>query len=124
MRDKCLLKECRTIPFRIDQFIELLDLIADLDGESIGLEFASVTNGFHTVEPSSDHSSSIQHGVSANASSHHYPEKLLPKDGPAIHSAFEAIRCPVERSLKCSSLTNRERITTDPAHGQDNLVFW
>ena len=31
----------------VDQFVELLDLVTEFDGQRVGLERASVANGFH-----------------------------------------------------------------------------
>jgi hypothetical protein len=40
-------KECFPILFVGDQFVQLLDLVAELDRERVVLELTGVTNGFH-----------------------------------------------------------------------------
>ena len=45
--DVGLLEELRAVAFRSDQFVKLLDLVAELDRERIGLKLAGVADGLH-----------------------------------------------------------------------------
>ena len=45
--DVGLLEELGAVAFRRDQFVKLLDLIAELDGERIGLKLAGIADGLH-----------------------------------------------------------------------------
>ena len=47
-------KKAAPFAFGGDQFIELLDLVAELDRQRIGLELAGVADGFHTIIPPID----------------------------------------------------------------------
>src|SRR4029434_10601072 len=45
--DVSLLEELGAVAFRSDQFVKLLDLVAELDGERIGMKLAGITDGLH-----------------------------------------------------------------------------
>jgi hypothetical protein len=45
--DVGLLEELAAIAFRRDQLVKLLDLVAELDAERIGLQLAGISNGLH-----------------------------------------------------------------------------
>ena len=47
--DVGLLEEGRPVTLGADQLIELLDLVAELDGQGIRLELAGVADGFHLI---------------------------------------------------------------------------
>ena len=47
LSDVGLLEELGAVAFRSDQFIKLLDLVAELDGQRIGLRLAGITDGLH-----------------------------------------------------------------------------
>src|ERR1035441_10616755 len=51
LRDLGLLEELGAIAFGGDQLVELLDLVAELDRKRVGLEFASISNGFQVCSP-------------------------------------------------------------------------
>ena len=52
--DVGLLEELGAVAFRSDQFVKLLDLVAELDGQRIGLKLAGITDGLHMVMPLSN----------------------------------------------------------------------
>jgi hypothetical protein len=47
LSDVGFLEELGAVVFRSDQFVELLDLVAKLDGQRIGLKLAGITDGLH-----------------------------------------------------------------------------
>jgi hypothetical protein len=47
LRDMRLFEERPAIGFSGDQFVQLLDLVAELDGQRVGLDLAGVADGFH-----------------------------------------------------------------------------
>ena len=49
LRDVRLLEEGRAVAFGGDQFVELLDLVAELDRQRIRLKLAGIADGFHMV---------------------------------------------------------------------------
>ena len=51
LRDVRLLEEGRAVALGGDQLVELLDLVAELDRQRIGLELAGIANGFHSCFP-------------------------------------------------------------------------
>src|ERR1035441_4807160 len=51
LRDLGLLEELGAIAFGGDQLVELLDLVAELDRKRVGLEFASISDGFQICSP-------------------------------------------------------------------------
>ena len=49
LRDECFLEELRAVALGVDQFVELLNLVAELDGKRVGLKCAGVADGFHII---------------------------------------------------------------------------
>ena len=49
LRDEGLLEKRRAVALGVDQFVELLDLVAEFDRQRVGMERAGVADGFHAL---------------------------------------------------------------------------
>ena len=50
LRDEGLLEKRRAVALGVDQFVELLDLVAEFDRQRVGLKGAGVADGFHALD--------------------------------------------------------------------------
>lgn len=49
LRDEGLLEKRGAVTLGMDQFVELLDLVAEFDGQRVGLKFTGVADCFHAL---------------------------------------------------------------------------
>ena len=90
--DVGFLEELGAVAFRSDQCIKLLDLVAELDGQRIGLQLTGITDGLHMR-------ASWQSGYSTNACAPGEAERLaVARAGGAWAAACLIGYCTIDMS--------------------------